>query len=54
MLYVSIWVLCLHPSKWGCRRHLDDPSFDFILGCFELRIRLLYFDVFTSRVSLTR
>jgi hypothetical protein len=38
MPYVSIWVLRIHPFKWGCRSHLDDPSFDFLLGRFELRV----------------
>jgi hypothetical protein len=52
MPYVSIWVLRVYPFKWGCRRHLDDPSFDFILGRFELRIWLLYFYVFTLRTSV--
>jgi hypothetical protein len=54
MPYVSIWVLRNHPVKWGCRHHLDDLGFDFILGRLELRIRLLYFYVFTSRTSVPK
>jgi hypothetical protein len=49
---VSIWVLRNHPFKRVCRRHLDDLGFDFIVGRFELRIRLLYPYVFTPRTSL--
>jgi hypothetical protein len=35
-----------------CRHHLEDLGFDFILGRFELRNRLLYSYVFTSRASV--